>query len=140
MNTETDLPAVGGTDKERKAFRNFLRNTDTMMAGSGFINKVRMHERVGADPLYFVRVGLISGTTADENEERRPVYMNADLLVGSTLRHWAEQMVSAQADLSRLRCRMQIRNFIAVPDLHEGKPVLDTRGVLETIQFGFIEE
>jgi len=143
------LPPVGGdSDQSQVArFRNFLRSTDALTEGSGYINEIRPYDKDPDSRLWFVRVGLVVGTALDDvSQERKPEFQNCDLLIGSTLRRWAEVMhakgcFSEGSDsLARVRCRFKIRNLRFQPGIHEGKPVLNSRGVLETIEFGWIED
>jgi len=138
------LPAVGESQPGKVTrFRNFLRSSDSLTEGTGYINEVRPYQKDPDTTLYFVRIGLITGTEAvqgGEEGERKPVFQNCDLLVGSTLKSWAAAVQGSSAAIAKIRCHFKIRNLQFVPDIHEGNPVLNSRGVLETVQFGFLED
>lgn len=145
--SEDKLPEVGGKETagngKKTSFRNFIRNTDAVTQGSGYINEVRPYQKDSENTLWFVRLGLIVGTVQDtsgEPDARKPEFQNCDLLVGSTLRRWAEAMHASNADISRLRCRFKIRNLRFISDIYEGQPVLNSKGILETIEIGYLED
>jgi hypothetical protein len=144
-NASDRLPEVGGAQESAKVsrFRNFIRNTDALTEASGYINEIRPYQKDEETTLWFVRIGMIVGTVPDESKgegARKPEFQNCDLLVGSTLRYWAETMKAANVDISRLRCRFKIRNLRFIADTHEGQPVLNSRGILETIEIGYLED
>lgn len=76
---------------DRKGFKNPLFPNDSVTTCSGFINEIRSHQK-GDDVLYFVRVGLIQGSRKNDHDDWQGDITNCDLLVGSTLRKWAESM------------------------------------------------
>lgn len=146
------LPSVGGDHEQgvpgqsKKPFTNALRQTDSVLKATGYINEIRSYTPPGSEStMYFVRVGMISGRRpigdgegGGQNFEN--VFQNAEFLVGKTLRYWAEA-ISGLSDnpFGKVKCKMTIRNAVFIPGIHEGKPVLDSRGILEVVEFGNIE-
>lgn len=88
---------------------------------------------------YFVRVGLIQGSRKNEQDEWEGDITNCDLLVGATLRKWAEAMMSFKDHLAGVRMSFTIRNLKFSAGLYEGKAVLNSRGVLESITIGHLD-
>lgn len=66
--------------------------------------------------------------------------VNCDLLIGSTLRKWAEFSEQIKEPFRGVRMKFQIRNLKFMASIHEGKPVLNSRGILETVTFGHIND
>jgi hypothetical protein len=140
-----DFPEVGSHPQlneqqkrdDRKQFQNTLFPNDSVTTCSGFINEIRSHVKDG-DTLYFVRMGLIQGSRKIEAGWEGDI-TNCDLLVGSTLRKWAEAMLPFKSAYAGIRVNCVIRNLKFTAGLYEGKPVLDSRGVLECITFGHLD-
>ena len=143
---DNDFPEVGENPlaeqpkrDDRKGFKNPLFPNDSVTTCSGFINEIRSHQK-GDDVLYFVRVGLIQGSRKNDHDDWQGDITNCDLLVGSTLRKWAESMKKFKDPFAGIRVGFVIRNLKFTPGLYEGKPVLDSRGVLETISIGHLDQ
>jgi len=143
---DSDFPEVNGgslagdTPKsDRKTFQNTVYPNDSVTTCSGFINEIRAHDK-GDDVLYFVRAGLIQGSRQKESGDWEGDITNCDLLVGSTLKKWAESMLQYDAPFVGIRVRFVVRNLKFTPGLYEGKPVLNSRGILETITLGQLDQ
>lgn len=122
----------------RKGFQNPVFPNDAITTCSGFINEIRSHQK-GEDTFYFVRAGLIVGSRQNEAQEWEGDFLNCDLLVGSTMKKWAESMIGVGSMLSGIRVNLTIRNLKFTPGLYEGKPILNSKGVLEVMQIGHID-
>lgn len=143
-----DFPEVGGDSRspgsgqaqksDKKGFQNTLYPNDSVTTCSGFINEIRSHEKNG-DTLYFVRAGLIQGSRKNEKDEWEGDITNCDLLIGSTLKKWAESMKQLNNPFGGIRVSFVIRNLKFVPAIFEGKPVLNSRGILEAVSIGHLD-
>lgn len=132
---------MGGQQQKKEARRGFnnpVFPNDSLTTCSGFINEVRSHIK-NDDTLYFVRVGLIQGSRKNERDEWEGDFTNCDLLVGPTLKKWAEQMMQFKELFTGIRVNFVIRNLKFTPGIYEGKPVLNSRGILEVIEIGHID-
>lgn len=146
INTYDDFPEVGSHPEiseqqhkkdDRKGFQNPLFPNDSVTTCSGFINEIRSHVKDG-DTLFFIRVGLIQGARKNERGEWVGDITNCDLLVGSTLRKWAESMKQFTDSFIGIKVTFVIRNLKFTPGIYEGRAVLNSRGVLETISIGYL--
>jgi len=141
-SNEGDFPPVGGNEqpakRDKKGFQNTLFPSDCLTSCSGFINEVKSRSKDG-NTLYFARLGLIMGSKKNDNDEYVGNIVNADLLVGSTLQKWAEACSKNPEGLNGIRMRFEIRNLVFEPGIYNDKPVLDSRGILETVKFGHID-
>lgn len=122
----------------RKGYQNTLFPNDSITEASGFINEVRCHEKDG-EKLFFVRVGLIQGSRKNDEGNWEGDIANVDLLIGSTLKKWAETMIEFNATLSGLKIRFVIRNLKFSAGMYENKPVLNSRGILEEFTIGHLD-
>lgn len=143
MNEHEGFPDVGGDPqdaqkKDRKGFQNALYPSDSLTQCSGFINEIKEVTK-GDKTMYFARVGLIVGSEKNENDEYQGNIVNADLYVGSTLQKWAETLSKVTEPLKGIRLRVEIRNLAYTAGIHNDKPVLNSRGILETVKFGHID-
>lgn len=147
---DQELPDVGGQRgtgaPARKPFTNALRQTDSVLRATGYINEVRSYTAPGSDSvLYFARVGLVSGRrrvdgSPDDDAQFENIFQNAEFLIGKTLRYWAESVAGMQFNpFEKVRCSMTIRNPTFTPGIHDGKAVLDSRGILEVVEFGTVD-
>ncbi|OZC34600.1 hypothetical protein B9Q17_10055 [Marinobacter vinifirmus] len=143
-----DFPEVGSQPQageqqqkkdDRKGFQNPVFPNDSVTTCSGFINEIRSHAK-DSDTLFFVRAGLIQGARRNDRGEWEGDITNCDLLVGSTLRKWAESMKQFKDPFSGIRVTFVIRNLKFTPGIYEGKPVLSSRGVLEAITIGHLDQ
>ena len=148
VGTYEDFPEVGGHSQmgepqqkkdDRKGFQNPLFPNDSVTTCSGFINEIRSHVK-DSDTLFFVRAGLIQGSRRNERGEWEGDITNCDLLVGSTLKKWAEAMKQLKDPFAGIRVGFVIRNLKFIPAIYEGKPVLNSRGVLEAITIGHLDQ
>lgn len=132
---EMDEPAnpSTGTKKDRP-FVNQLFPNDSITECNGFINEVRSHEKEGR-VMYFVSVGLFQGSQ-QEGDGYKGILTNCDLLAGPTLEKWLATIANTKDPLKGIRFKFEIRNLMFKPKLYEGKAVLDSRGILETVQIG----
>jgi len=121
-----------------KGFQNTVFPNDSVTTCSGFINEIRSHQK-GDEMLYFVRAGLIQGSRKNDRGDWEGDITNCDLLVGSTLKKWAGVMMQFKDPFAGIRVTFVIRNLKFMPGLHEGKPVLNSRGVLEVINIGHLD-
>lgn len=128
----------GGREQDKKGFVNAVYANDSITDCSGFINDIRSHSKDG-ETYYFVRAGLIQGSKRNERGDWEGDITNCDLLVGSTLKKWAESMLKITDPMTGIRLRFAVKNLKFTPDIYEGKPVLRSRGVLETITVGHID-
>lgn len=128
-----------GDAADKRGYQNTIFPNDSVTHCSGFINEIRSHVS-GEKTHYFVRVGIIQGSSQGEEGRWEGDITNCDLLVGSTLRKWVESMIGVQNPMKGVRLRFVIRNLRFIPGIHEGKPVLNNRGILETISVGHIDQ
>ena len=142
-----DFPEVGEPSQsdenqskktDRKGFQNPLYPNDSVTTCSGFLNEIRSHEKDG-DTLYFVRVGLIQGSRRNGSGDWEGDITNCDLLVGSTLKKWARAMKPLKEPYAGIRMTFTIRNLKFSLGEYDDKPVINSRGVLETITFGHLD-
>lgn len=143
-----DFPEVGDQPQmadsqsqknDRKGFQNPVFPNDSVTTCSGFINEIRSHQK-GDDTLYFVRAGLVQGSRRNDRGDWEGDITNCDLLVGSTLKKWAEAMKQFKDPFAGIRVTFVVRNLKFTPGLYEGKPVLSSRGVLEAITIGHLDQ
>lgn len=143
-----DFPEVGSHPQmgeqqqkkdDRKGFQNPLYPNDSVTTCSGFINEIRSYDKNG-DTLFFVRAGLIDGSRKNDNGEWVGDITNCDLLVGSTLKKWAESMKPHKEAITGIRMNFVIRNRKGVAEIYEGKPILKTKGVLEVVTIGHLDQ
>ena len=144
-SAQNDFPEVGSQPEadsakkdDRKGFQNALFPNDSVTTCSGFINEIRSHVKDG-DTLFFLRVGLIQGSRKNGNDNWEGDITNCDLLVGSTLKKWAEKMESSKDAFIGLRVSFVIRNLKFAAGIHDGKPILNSRGILEVITIGHLD-
>lgn len=124
-----------GTQKA-KPFINQLYPNDSLTVCNGFINEVRAHTK-GDRTMYFVSVGLFQGSI-QEGDDYKGDITNCDVLAGSTLEKWLAGLAGIENPLKGIRMRMEFRNLKFLPKLHDGKAYVDSRGILETVQFGHL--
>ena len=130
----------------RPPLRNAVASKDCLTTATGFIVSIRQHERESdMQCMYFVSAGLFVGSVKDEAAPTgwRGRIQNCDLIVGPALWKWAEAMyyfAQKGEQLKRIRCNLVIRNLRYQADLHDGKPVLRSRGVLEQVVYGGFDE
>ena len=146
--TYADFPELQGQEKttsqpaqekgSRKGYQNEIYSNDSLTTCDGFMNEVKSHVK-GDETLYFARVGLLMGSKKNEQDEWVGDIVNCDLLVGSTLRKWAEYTAPIEKPFRGVRMKFKIRNLKFTAGIHEGKPVLNSRGVLETVTFGHLD-
>jgi len=147
-STYADFPEVQGEGKaadqpsqdkgSRKGYQNEIFSNDSLTTCDGFMNEVKSHTK-GEETMYFARVGLLMGSKKNDQGEWVGDIVNCDLLVGSTLRKWAEYTAPIDKPFRGVRMKFKIRNLKFSPGIHEGKPVLNSRGVLETVTFGHLD-
>jgi len=143
-NNAQDFPDFDNTNNEsdkvkgKRPFINQLFQTDSLTVANGFINGIRSHVK-GDRTLYFVSVGLLQGSVQDGDNYKGDI-TNCDVLAGSTLDKWLSGLVDIDNPLKGIRVSMEIRNLKFLPKLHDGKAYVDTRGILETVKFGYISK
>lgn len=134
-----DENQTGKKKSDKKGYQNFLYPNDSVRESAGFINEIRCHEKDG-EKLYFVRAGLLQGSKKnDQTGEWEGDIVNVDLLVGPTLKKWAETSIQCNATLSGVKMRMVVRNLKFAAGIYDGKPVLDNRGTLEEFKIGHLD-
>ncbi len=121
-----------------KPYLNRVFPNDAITRCDGFINDLKSHTK-DDETFFFVRVGLIQGSTLSNDQKWRGDITNCDLLVGSTLKKWAEKMGSVGDALEGIRVNFTIKNLKYIPELYEGNPVLRSRGILEKVSFGRLD-
>jgi hypothetical protein len=122
--------------EQKKRFQNNLFDTDSLTKARGYINEVK---KVGDGDAanYFVRVGLFTGSESDGQGGFKPVIVNYDLLIGSTLRKFAESVKGTDI-FKGVPLGLEIRNLHSVPEIYDNKPTKRDRGILEVIHIGFL--
>ena len=125
-------PAAG-----RPRGQNRLRPNDSLTRCPGFINAIQQHEANGRT-YYAIRVGLLQGSKKNEKDEWIGDITNCYLLLGPTLRKWAETMHGLEDPFRGVRCILTIRNLKFYLGTHNDEPVVRSRGALETITFGHL--
>lgn len=136
---DTASKGNAGNASRKKGYQNELYANDSVTTCSGFISDIKAYQPAGsAEPMFFVRVGLIQGSKQQGTEWVGDI-TNCDLIAGSTLKKWAASFSQAKNPFAGIRCRFVVRNLKFVPELYEGKPVLKSRGVLEQVTFGHID-
>lgn len=125
-----------GEPEQRKRFQNNLFDTDSLTKARGFINEIKKVGD-GDSANYFVRAGLFTGSEPDGQNGYKPVIVNYDLLIGSTLRKFAESLKGTDT-LKGVPVGLEIRNLHSIPEIYEGKPSKRDRGILEVIHVGFL--
>ncbi len=131
------------SDANKKPFENVIRRGETVTKGWGYLSQVRRHERAGQDPLFFASIGLQCGWKPGENPEKPdPIFQNVELLIGSTC---VRSMMALEGEHTKesglIYGYFVIRNLNwSVAPVDEGKAYLNSRGILETVQFGWIDE
>ena len=141
--SEADFPDVNGKPvetKTKRGYQNEIYANDSITYCDGFINEVKSHHK-GDETLYFARVGILAGSKRDEAKgEWVGDIVNCDLLIGSTLKKWAEYVEPIKEPFRGVRMKFQIRNLKFMAGIYEGKPVLNSRGILETVTFGHLAD
>lgn len=126
--------------EKKPSFINRIRRGETLTTGWGYINEIREH-RKGDKTLFFVSIGLQSGWQDTGGEQPEPVYQNIELLVGSTLVKSLSLLKGVYTkETGKPYGFVQIRNLVFSATAGDDKIFLNTRGVLETITFGHLED
>ena len=121
------------TKRRRGTFKNVVRENDSLTTCPGFINQVRQ-----VDGVYYVKAGLIAGSSPSGDGFRANIH-NVELRVGPTLKKWAQTYGGLDRSCAGVRLSFVIRNLQYLARIKDGKPVLDTRGTIETITFGHLD-
>lgn len=144
---QSDFPEVGGEinsqedreeGKKQNSFINQLFPNDSVTKCDGFINEIRSHN-TDEDTLYFLRVGLIQGSERSEDGSWRGQITNCDLLAGKTVKKWISSIMDVKSSMNGVRVQFHIRNLKFSPGIHEGKPVMNSKGVLEKVVIGQLD-
>ena len=125
------------TTAGRPRGQNRLRPNDSLTRCQGFINAIQRHE-ANDKTYYSIRVGLLQGSKKNEQDEWIGDITNCYLLLGPTLRKWAETLPELEDPFHGVRCILTIRNLKFYLGTHHDEPVVRSRGVLETITFGHL--
>lgn len=126
--------------EKKGPFSNRIRRGETLTSGWGYINEIREHTK-GDKTLLFVSIGLQSGWRDGGGDQPEPVYQNIELLVGSTLVKTLSLFKGEYTkDTGKPYGYVQIRNLVFSATAGEEKIFLNTRGVLETITFGQLDD
>lgn len=132
-----------GLGVKKPAFANRLFSTDSLTEGHAYINSIRVVPGQNDRELVFVSLGLQSGSVpAADGEGYEPVYQNVDVLCGVGLERSLKMLAGEYTkDTGKLYGRVQIRNLVfrAEPSERDERIFLNTRGILETLQFGSLE-
>ena len=139
VGNQPDSSEVNQANKDRKGYQNPLYPNDSVTTAPGFINEIRSYPK-GNETLYFIRAGLIQGSRKNEQGDWVGDITNCDLLVGSTLKKWAESMVPFKDALTGIKVTFTVRNLKFIPEIYEGKAVQNSRGVLESITIGHLDQ
>lgn len=131
------VPVPESRGERKGSFRNYLFSSDSLTECSAFISEIKAHQK-GDETMYFARLGLIQGSEEQGGERRRKVGNNIDVLVGKTLRGWAAANIGDH--LKSLTAKVKIRNLVFEPVLVENKAHLNNRGILETVEFGYLDQ
>lgn len=128
------------TQAEKKPFSNQLYPNDSLTVGLGFINDVSEYLAPGAaEPMYFFRVGMMQGSVQSEAGWVGDI-SNYDLIAGATLRKFAKSLKNHPDLMKGVRVTMEVRNLKSFAEIYEGAAVLRTRGVLESMKIGWIDQ
>lgn len=120
----------------KKGFTNPVFPNDSVTVCPGFLNAVKAVEK-NSRTLYFVRVGIIHGSKQEEDGYVGDI-TNCDLLVGDTLGKWVQGLLRSNDSYDGVRMRFTIRNLRFTADIYDGKPVLRSRGILESVAIGHL--
>jgi hypothetical protein len=133
-----ELPDSNQTSSKKGSgsFINQLKPNDSLTVANGFINGVRKHVK-GDRTLYFVSVGIFQGSTLVGDDYKGNI-TNFDVLAGSTLERWMSSLADVENPLKGVRFRLEFRNLKFIPRIHEGKAFVDSFGILETVQVGYL--
>lgn len=123
----------GKSAKTRTPYKNVIRENDSMTICPGFINQVRK-----VDENYFIKAGLIIGSVMSSDGWRGDI-TNVELRLGHTLKKWAEAFGQIGNKASGVRVTFKIRNLKFSAKLKDDKPMLESRGIIETITFGHLD-
>lgn len=52
---------------------------------------------------------------------------------------WAEAMSKFTDPLVGVKMNFEVRNLVFTPGIYNDKPVMETRGLLETVKFGHLD-
>lgn len=135
-NIELPSDELGRQGEGPFTFSPKVNPNDAVTHCSGFINDVRVNMKDPENPLYFIRCGLITGSEKDENNEWQGKIQNVDLLCGHSVISFAG-VIARNSDIFKgIRFSFSIRNLFFDPVIVEGKPFLNTRGILEAVSVG----
>lgn len=129
------------TEKEKTGhFTNKIRRGETLTSGWAYLNEVRSHQK-GDKTLWFASLGLQCGWQDSGGDKPEPVYQNIELLVGSSLVKTLSLLEGEYTkETGKPYGQVQIRNLIFSATEGTERIFLNTRGVLETITFGQLDE
>lgn len=131
------------TPEKNGPYTNKLRRGECLTTGWAYINEIRSHVKDANTTLYFVSIGLQSGwkAPAPGSDKPEPVYQNLELLVGNSLVKTLSLFQGAYTkDTGKPYGQVQIRNLVFSAAAGDEKIFLNTRGILETITFGQLDE
>jgi hypothetical protein len=118
-----------------KRFTNRIRRGETLTTGYAYVNSITKVKK-GDEDLWFISLGLQSGwQPGDQEDKPKPVYQNIDLLIGQSLLEG-----EYTKETGKLYGFVQIRNLVFIPKEGTDTIFLNTRGILESITFGQLDE
>lgn len=129
------------TNEPRRQSSNDLYRTDALTTAMAFINSIRIH-RDGDRENVFVSLSMMVGRERDPQnpDDFVPVYEFVDVLAGRTI---AKSLKLLQGEYSRetgkLFGRVEIRNLRWKADVKDDKVYMNSRGILETFQMGYLD-
>lgn len=129
------------SNQQRAVFRNELHRSDSLTTGYAYINSIRVIPH-GDKFNVFASLGMMVGREQDETKtEYVPVYENIDVLVGRTLSKSMRLLAGEYTkETGKLFGRVQVRNLRYSIDSTDKGVFLNTRGILETFEMGYLDQ
>ena len=132
-----DEPSQNAVSQAKKPFENKLNPNDDITLAKGFIHDINVFSKDGKD-VFFVNVGLKKGSAFVDGAWVTN-FENASLVLGVTLRKLGETLSCRPDFFKGIIMDMEIKNYRSSPSIYNDKPVVDRKGVLESLKIGFIE-
>lgn len=133
-----DIQEQSPNKPRKNGFTNTIKHNDAITVCDGFVHECKEYNN-GDSMLYFLRVGLLNGSQKDKDDVWTDRIVNCDLLAGPTITKWCSHIVSTDSTPTKMRLRFTIKNLRFFPEIYNEKPVLRSKGTLETIEIGHID-
>ncbi|MCH2089497.1 MAG: hypothetical protein MK175_20130 [Pseudoalteromonas sp.] len=111
----------------------------------GFLNRLKRVDKDGGESLWFARIGYFNGFEKKESGEKyaKRIIDNVEVLVSAKLKSFIESIYTGDEDknlpddMNKVIFNFRIKNLKYEAIIHNDKPYLQTKGVLEGIGVGF---